>query len=120
MVMIVLGALWVVPANAQAPQVIKIAKGQTADIWFGVNVSGKVHLAVRTRDGSNKVNMWWLTWGVGSTNNLGQWGPNGDLNIPISWWKGVVSAKLRGRASQETVVYVSDKVAIDYSKTFVW
>lgn len=107
-------------ATAQTPQVIKIPKGQTMDVWFGANVTGKVHLAIRTRDGHNKMNMWWLTWGVGSTTNLGELGPTGDLDIPIRWWKGVVSAKLRGTASTDTVIYVSDKVAIDYSKTFTW
>jgi hypothetical protein len=107
-------------ASAQTPQVIRIARGQTADIWFGANVSGKLHLSIRTRDGKNQMNIWWLTWGVGSTTNIGNWGPSGDLDIPITWWKGVVSAKLRGTATQDTVVYVSEKVAIDKSVTFNW
>ena len=115
-----LGLIGFVNANAQTPQIIKIPKGQTRDVWFGANVTGKVHLAIRTRDGRNKMNMWWLTWGVGSTTNLGELGPNSNLDIPITWWKGVVSAKLRGTAADDTVVYVSDKVAIDYSKTFTW
>src|ERR1700722_2175302 len=87
-------------AHAQASQAIKIAKGQTMDIWFGANVSGKLHLSVRTRDGKNKMNIWWVTWGVGSTTNIGNWGPDGSLDIPITWWKGVVSAKLRGVAAE--------------------
>ena len=47
-------------------------------------------------------------------------GPDGTLEIPITWWKGVVSAKLRGQADEDTVLYVSDSVAIDKSVTFEW
>ena len=107
-------------AYCQQPQMIKIANGQTAEIWSGVNVTGKVHLRVLTRDGKNSIGLWWITWGVGSTTQIGTWGPNGSLNIPIAWWKGVVSAKLRGRATSDTVVYVSDRVEIDKTLTFHW
>jgi hypothetical protein len=119
-VAIVLAMVSPLPSLAQQAQTIKIPKGQTVDIWFGVNVSGKLHLAVRTRDGRNKINMWWLTWGVGSTTAIGDWGPNGDLDIPITWWRGVVSAKLRGTAAEDTVVYVSERVSVDKSVTFKW
>jgi hypothetical protein len=66
------------------------------------------------------MNLWWVTWGVGSTQNIGPWGPDGSLDIPITWWKGTVSAKLRGTAAEDTVVTVSDRVAVDKSATFVW
>lgn len=36
---------------------IKIPAGKSADLWLGVNVSGTLHYAVRTRDGKNKVQM---------------------------------------------------------------
>lgn len=51
---------------------------------------------------------------------IGNRGPDGLLDIPITWWKGVVSAKLRGTAADDTIVYVSEKVAIDKSVTFNW
>ncbi len=107
-------------ASGQQIQEIRISKGQSADLWFGANVTGKVHLSIRTRDGRNKLNMWWITWGVGSTSQVGDWGPSGDLEIPITWWKGTVSAKLRGKASDDTIVYLSDKVTIDKAVTFKW
>jgi hypothetical protein len=102
------------------PQKIKIASGQTADIWTGVNVTGKVNLAVRTRDGKNELTLWWIKWGVGSAEQLGHWGPNGSLDIPISWWRGIVSAKLRGQAASDTVVYISERAAVDKTWTFDW
>lgn len=107
-------------AFAQTPQEIKIAKGTTADIWTGANVSGTVHIRVLTRDGKNQLSLWWITWGVGGVRNLGAVGPSGSLDIPISWWKGIVVAKLRGNASSDAVVYVSDKVEIDKNVTFKW
>jgi hypothetical protein len=118
--LLALTLIWPERSFGQAIQTIKVAKGQTADVWYGANVAGKLHLAVRTRDGRNKMNMWWITWGVGSTTSLGEWGPNGDIDIPITWWKGVVSAKLRGTAAEDTVIYLSEKSQVDKSFTFVW
>jgi hypothetical protein len=107
-----LAAALAVPARGQAVRSVRI--------WFGVNVTGKVSIRVVTRDGSNKLNLWWITWGVGSTQSLGNYGPAGDLPIPIAWWKGVISARLRGQASTDTVVYFSDKVQVDKNVTFIW
>lgn len=107
-------------ALSQQIQTIRIAKGETKDVWFGVNVAGKLHLAVRTRDGRDRVNLWWITWGVGSTTPLDNWGPSGDLDIPITWWKGILSAKLRGTAAEDTVIYLSEKSAIDKTVAFNW
>ena len=106
--------------SAQAPQEVRIAKGATADIWTGANVTGTVHIRVLTRDGKNQINLWWITWGVSAVRNLGAVGPSGSLDIPISWWKGIVIAKLRGNASSDTLIYVSDKVEIDKTLTFKW
>jgi hypothetical protein len=119
-ILILLAAALVVPARGQAIRSVRIPKGESADIWFGVNVTGKVSIRVVTRDGSNKLNLWWITWGVGSAQSLGNYGPAGDLPIPITWWKGVISARLRGQASSDTVVYFSDKVQVDKNVTFIW
>ena len=107
-------------ALAQPVQIVKVPKGQTADLWYGVNVAGRVHLRIVTRDGGNKMKLSWIKWGVGSVEELGLWGPAGELQIPITWWKGTISAKLRGLAESDTVVYISDKVEIDKTVTFSW
>lgn len=105
---------------AQAPQKILVKAGQTVDLWYGVNVTGKVNLAIRSRDGTNKIKLWWITWGIGSTQELGDQHSDGALPIPISWWRGVVSAKLRGQAYSDSTVYVSDRVSVDKTLTFDW
>jgi len=107
-------------AYGQAPQRIKIPAGQTADLWYGVNVTGNLNIRIQTRDGKNELKLSWIKWGVGSIQEIGNWGPAGSINIPIAWWRGIVSAKLRGEASNDTIVYISDRVAIDKKFVFDW
>jgi hypothetical protein len=98
---------------------IKISAGQTADLWLGVNVTGKVSYAIRTRDGSNKLRMWWIMEPLGSVKQLGTLTGSGRLDIPGKL-KGSISAKLRGKAAVDTVVYIGENVTIDNSVTFSW
>lgn len=98
---------------------VKIASGQTSDVWLGVNVSGKVYYAIRTRDGTNKARMWWIIQPLGRVEQLGTLQGNGSLDIPNKL-KGSVSAKLRAKAASDTEVVISEKVAIDQSVTFTW
>jgi hypothetical protein len=107
-------------ALGQTAQKIRVPAGQTADLWSGVIITGKVNLALQTRDGKNIMKLWWVKWGIGSTEEIGNWGPSGSLEIPISWWKGVVSAKLRGQALSDTMVCISDRAAFDKQFTFEW
>jgi hypothetical protein len=107
-------------AGAQAPIEVKVPAGSQADLWTGINVKGTVHLLVRTRSGNDTAKLWWVTWGIGSVTQLGNVTGRQDVAIPIAWWRGVVSARLRAEASEDTVIYVSDEAAVDYSKTFKW
>jgi len=86
---------------------------------LGVNVKGTVNYVIRTRDGSNKVRMWWIVQPLGRVKQLGVLEGSGKLSIP-SKLKGSVSAKLRGQASVDTVVYVGENTAVDSSLIFRW
>jgi len=97
---------------------VKIPAGQTVDVWFGVNIKGQVSYAIRTRDGSNSLRMWWVKYPFGSVDQLGVLSNQGKLSIPISWWKGVVSAKLRGSAGSDTLVLVGENAEVDATVTF--
>jgi len=99
-------------------QEIKIAANHDADLWFGINVKGLIHYLMRTRDGSDKIEMWWITWGVGSIEGLGRLHGAGQISIPSGFWK--VLCKLRARAAVDTIVYVSDTAAVDHTLTFKW
>lgn len=98
---------------------IKVSAGQTADLWLGINVKGKVNYAIRTRDGTNQIRMWWVMEPLGSVKQLGTRTGSGNLDIPGKL-HGAVSAKLRGKAAVDTVVYIGENVAIDNSMTFHW
>src|SRR5215472_6070594 len=60
-VLLVIGAHSIaIGAPPQPIKEIKIRAGQTADLWLGVNVTGKVNYRITTRDGSNNLRMWWI------------------------------------------------------------
>ena len=115
-----LSSLIVYQANGQ-PDIreIKIPAGKSADLWLGVNVSGTLHYAVRTRDGKNKAKLWWVMEPLGNVKQLGLRGDSGSLDIPGPL-SGSVSAKLRASATSDTVVLISEKVSIANSITFHW
>src|SRR4051794_18063845 len=77
---------------------VKVAAGQTGDLWLGVNVAGEVHYAIRTRDGTNKMRMWWVMEPLGNVRQLGTLSGTGSLDVPGKL-KGSFSAKLRGKAA---------------------
>jgi len=98
---------------------VKIAGGQTVDLWFGVNVKGKVHYAIRTRDGSNQLRAWWIMEPLGNVKQLGDLKNSGSINIPDKL-DGSITAKLRGKAAVDTVVYLGENIQVANSVTFHW
>jgi hypothetical protein len=108
--------------SAGAPATVKevrIPAGQTVDLWLGVNVTGKVSYAIRTKDGTNTVHMWWILEPTGRVKQLGKKSNDGSLDIP-GLTKASVSAKLRASATVDTVVYIGENVSVDHSLTFHW
>src|SRR5437868_5737787 len=107
-------------ANGQSDiREIKLPAGKSADLWLGINVSGTLHYAVRTRDGKNKIKMWWVMEPLGNVKQLGLRGDSGSLDIPGAL-SGSVSAKLRASTTSDTVVLISEKVSVANSITFHW
>jgi hypothetical protein len=118
--------LWVVSAFALAVgdspakvKEIKVSVGHTADLWLGINVKGKVNYSITTRDGTNKMRMWWVMEPLCTVKQLGTLAGSGSLDIPGKL-HGAVSAKLRGKAASDTVIYIGENVAVDTSATFHW
>ena len=113
--------MFVVPLSGKPASVkeIKVSAGQTAHIWLGINVAGKVHCAIRTKDGNNRTRMWWIMQPLGNVNQLGPHAGNGTLDIPGKL-QGSISAKLRGKASVDTLVYIGENVEVANSVTFNW
>jgi hypothetical protein len=117
LVLYVLGTV----SGAQKPQVreIKIPAGKSSDLWFGINVTGKLNYSICTRDGSNKLRMWWIMEPLGTVKQLGSLANTGTLKIP-SALDASISAKLRASATSDTVIYIGENVSIANSVTFHW
>jgi hypothetical protein len=106
-------------AQQSAVKEIKVSAGQTVDLWLGVNVSGKLNYVVRTKDGNNGLRMWWIIQPLGRVKQLGTRNGAGTLTIPDKL-QGSISAKLRGKATVDTIVAIGENVAVDSSLTFHW
>jgi hypothetical protein len=104
------------PSNVKE---VRIPAGGTVDLWLGINVTGKVYYAIRTKDGTNTIHMWWILEPTGRVKQLGKRSNDGSLDVP-GLTKASVSAKLRGSATVDTVVYVGENVSVDHSLTFHW
>jgi hypothetical protein len=98
---------------------VRIHAGQTVDLWLGINVTGKVYYSIRTEDGKNDLRLWWIKQPLGRVQQLGVCRNDGSVNIP-AFTSGVLSAKLRGRARANAVVYLRENVAVDRKATFDW
>ena len=95
-------------------QEIKVPANGQGDVWTGVNVQGKVYIAVRTRDGKNRAKFWWIK-ALGNVEQLGEHGSEAEFDIPALY------GKLRVQTlNSDTIVYVSDSASVDHSVTFKW
>ena len=99
-------------------QTIRVNAGQQADLWSGVNVKGHVYYLVRTRDGSDCATMWWVKWGTGSVEQIGKRCGVGRIDVPSGLLD--LSYRLRCSVVTDTVIYVSDDVAVDHNLSFKW
>lgn len=118
-VCLIAAALLIAAPSGPPTKVIKIPAGQTADVWLGVNVKGKVFYAIKTRDNKNSLRMWWIKFPLGTVKQLGNVKGNGSLPIP-TLLNASMSAKLRASASSDTVVYIRDNAAVANNVTFTW
>jgi hypothetical protein len=108
------------PLVSGQDQEMRIPKGQSKDAWYGFNVKGKLSYVVRTRDKSNRMRVFWRTWGFGKERELGILSGEGEIEIPISLWSGVISARLRVEALDDTVLALRENAKVAHSVTFTW
>ena len=101
---------------------VNIPAGETKDISFYVNITGYLNIAIRTRDGSNYLPAsWWIIWGLGAVSQIGPQSQTFRTEIPVKWWKGAVSAKLRASAGMtDTVLTIYENSQIDGTISFHW
>jgi hypothetical protein len=105
-----------VPSSAAGAdfQVISVESGHNTDVYFEINVSGKVYLAIYAPPGGDAcANFWWIKFPLGSIKDLGRHCGTVSLEIP-GLAELTLSAKLRvGTAKQplKIIAAANEKVA---------
>lgn len=71
-------------ARAQPPyQVIDLPAGAQTDLYFQVNVTGKLYVRLAARDGKTAcANLWWVKWPFGTVEQLGRVCDRAAIDIP--------------------------------------
>ena len=92
-----------IPVYAGAPttQIISVETGKNTDVYFEINISGSVSLAIHAPPGGEAcADFWWIKWPFGNIEDLGR--HCGSINFDIPGWSHLaLSAKLRvGSAKQ--------------------
>jgi hypothetical protein len=111
-------AAYVVSANAADYNITEIQSGDTADVFFEINTTGKLYLSIRGKDGFGCVDLWWIIWPLGSIAEVGKRCRNVTLDIP-GWSKLAAASKLRARAIAGPVKIIgssNEKVAFGFPK----
>src|SRR4051794_17666817 len=82
-------------SGADQRREVRVPSGPTTEIWFGFNVSGRLNYSVRSRDGTNRITATWITYPFFLKQEVTMT-DDGGMDIPISAWRGSISAKLVG------------------------
>lgn len=104
---------------ADALQRIDLNKGTTVDVYFEVNVDGKLYVRIAAKPGeSNCADFWWIKWPFGNVESLGRHCDFASFSIP-----GIMnlaySAKLRaGGTTNNVKLGVSATESVAHSSTF--
>jgi hypothetical protein len=101
-------------------RVVKVPSGRTVNLWYGFNRKGKLHYLIRSRGGENIAKLWWVLWGCGTTDELGELADAGSVEIPISRDKAVIAAGLCATADDDTIIYLEENDALDEDLPFRW
>ncbi len=96
-------------------------KGQPITIYDEINITGKLYLVIRSENGLNNAELWWILKPWGSVRQLGIIEDEAVLDIPSGWLPPVFGSTLRCRCKPErTVIYLSANEQVDKTVTFKW
>lgn len=106
---------------ARDVQIVDLPAGAQRDLYFEINVKGKVYIKIAAADRSRAcASFWWIKWPFGSVHHLGQHCDFAEFDIP-GLISGAISAKLRvGGASKhlKLVLSADEQVARNATITF--
>jgi hypothetical protein len=104
-------------------QIIDVLPDQSSDVYFFINLKGKLYLKIAA-EGDNKpcAEFWWIKWGFGTIETIGQRCNEFVLDIPeASIADPVISGKLRTSGAHYRLkigVSADEGVAHDLSLSF--
>jgi len=94
-------------AQARDYQIIAVSAGDTADVYFEINLSGKVYLRIVAPPGAEAcADLWWIKWPLGNIQDVGR--RCGSLQLEVPGLTDIaISAKLRVRAGNSPLKIVA-------------
>ncbi|MCK3775226.1 hypothetical protein MZK49_00610 [Ensifer sesbaniae] len=106
------------PGAARDYDIVTVKSGDTADVYFQINLSGTLYLDIRTKDGVGCANLWWITWPLGTIKSEGRHCGFVKLDIP-GFFDLSFSSKLRASAeSSDIMIGYSANEAVAHSIKF--
>lgn len=106
------------PAVARDYDIVSIKAGDTADVYFQVNLSGTLYLDIRTKEGAGCAKLWWIKWPLGTIKDEGRHCGFIKLDIP-GFFDFSLSSKLRASAEGSDIkIGYSANEAVAHTITF--
>ena len=107
------------PVYAADPQIETVQKGESKDLYFQINLSGKVFVNVGSPPGgSNCAEFWWIKWPLGNIKSLGRHCGATSFDIP-GLLDFAISSKLRVGGTDNLVkIAISATESVANSVTF--
>ena len=104
---------------AADPQIETVQKGESRDLYFQINLRGKVYVNVGGPPGaSNCADFWWIKWPFGNIQPLGRHCGNVSFDIP-GLLDFSISSKLRvGGVENEVKIAISATESVANSVIF--
>lgn len=106
------------PGAARDYEIVSIKSGDTADVYFQINLSGTLYLNIRTKDGAGCARLWWIKWPLGTIKDEGRHCGFVKLDIP-GFFELSISSKLRASAEGSDIkIGYSANEAVAHKITF--
>jgi hypothetical protein len=61
------------PTSARDYEMVSVKAGETADVYFQINLGGTLYLDIRSKDGPGCATLWWIKWPFGTIKNEGRY-----------------------------------------------
>jgi hypothetical protein len=101
-------------------QIVEVQPGQNVDVFFQINLSGRVFVKIETLHGTGCADFWWILWPLGSLRQVGRQCGAADFEIP-GLFDFSLSSKLRaGGVSETTKIAIAANAQVAHSVTIPW